>query len=240
MSFSSDIKEELLIKQENIIKECCILAETFGEQITQLERKNQIEDNKYLDITKLDECCIKSILKGCFLNSGYITNPETDYRLEIIFRNLSLAKYFSNLLNILDMSPKITKKKNTNTYVVYILESNQIVTYLALIDVVKGVLSFENIRAGKELNNNLNRQENIKNANMTKTIKASINQVELINKLKSNNKFNLLNEKLLLVANARLEFPYDSLEELSKKLNISKSGLKHRLDKIIEIANENI
>lgn len=235
MSFSSDIKEEILNKIENISKKCCIEAETFGEKITQLEHKNKIEDTKFLDISKLNECCIKSILKGCFLSSGYLTNPASDYRLEIIFKNLSIAKYFSNLLNILDMSPKISKKKNSNSYVLYILDSNQIAIYLAITDVIKGLLEFENIRAEKELNNNLNRQENIKTANMTKTIKTAMKQIEKINSLKEKGTFNLLDEKLLLVANARVEFPYLSLEELSKKISISKSGLKHRLDKIMEI-----
>ena len=241
MSFSSDIKEEILKKIDKINKSCCTKAESFGEQITIAINKKEIEEEliSYFSIASLNECCIKSILKGTFLSSGYIIDPNVDYRLEIIFKNISIAKYFSNLLNILDMSPKITKRKagKTLVYVVYILESNQISKFLSLIEATKNLLEFENIRVKKEVNNNINRKENIKNANMTKTIKSSILQIEKINKLKKEGRLNLLNEKLLLVANAKLEFPYLSLDELSKKLNISKSGLKHRLDKILEIAN---
>ena len=239
MSFSSNIKEEILKKIDKTNKECCVNAESFGEQITTVLNKNDIDNiyNKYLSIASLNECCIKNILKGTFLSSGYITNPNIDYRLEIIFKNLSMAKYYSNLLNILDMSPKIIKRKMSKTfvYVVYILEANQISKFLSLIESISNLLNFENIRVTKEVNNNMNRKENIKQANMTKTIKASIIQIEKMKNIKEANKLKLLNDKLIEVLEARLNNPYDSLEQLSKKLNISKSGLKHRIDKIMEI-----
>ena len=241
MSFSSDIKQEILKKIDKVFKPCCIKSESFGELITTIENKKDItlEYNTYLSIASLNECCIKNILKGTFLSSGYITDPKSDYRLEIIFKSLILAKYYNNLLNVLDMTPKITKRKagKTFVYVVYILESNQISKYLSLIEATKNLLEFENIRVTKEVNNNVNRQENIKNANMTKTIKSAIVQIEKMNKIKEANKLNLLNDKLIEVLELRINNPYDSLEQLSKKLNMSKSGLKHRIDKIMEITD---
>ena len=239
MSFSSDIKEEILKKIDKVFKPCCIEAESFGELLPVIENKKEIDTiyNKYLSIASLNECCIKNILKGTFLSSGYITDPNSDYRLEIIFKSVILVKYFNNLLNVLDMTPKITKRKTGKTfvYVVYILESNQISKFLSLIEATKSLLEFENIRVTKEVNNNINRQENIKNANMTKTIKSAIVQIEKMNKIKETNKLNLLNDKLIEVLELRINNPYDSLEQLSKKLNMSKSGLKHRIDKIMGI-----
>ena len=61
-----------------------------------------------------------------------------------------------------------------------------------------------------------------------------------IRKLKSKNKFNLLDENLKEIANLRLENPDMPLVELGKLLKkpVGKSGVNYRLKKIIEIANE--
>ena len=58
MSFSSEIKEELL-KNFNTSKKCCIESEKFGEYITQVRLKQDIEPEyeKYFSIDKLNECC---------------------------------------------------------------------------------------------------------------------------------------------------------------------------------------
>ncbi|MDE6618222.1 MAG: sporulation regulator WhiA, partial [Clostridiales bacterium] len=46
-----------------------------------------------------------------------------------------------------------------------------------------------------------------------------------------------LHPKLVEAADARVNSPEATLGDLAFELGISKSGLKHRFDKIIEIAN---
>ncbi|MEG1705710.1 MAG: DNA-binding protein WhiA [Clostridia bacterium] len=242
MSFSSDIKAELLIKIDNLHKECCKKAETFGEYITEENVKSNI-DNKYdiyFDISKLNECCIRAILMGSFLNSGYITNPNVDYHLEILFKNKALAEYLINLLSVLDFSPKLLKRKigKSFIYVIYIKEAEQISIFLSLIAVDKFVLEFEEIRVEKDVKNNINRNINCETANLSKTIKAAVSQLDAINKIKLNGTYKNLNDKLKEVASLRETYKEETLEYLSKIIKISKSGLKHRLDKIIQIAND--
>ena len=66
-----------------------------------------------------------------------------------------------------------------------------------------------------------------------------LNAIKII---RSKGKFSSLSEKLKYTASLRENYPTDTLEQIASrtegKNKISKSGLKHRLDKIISIANE--
>lgn len=242
MSFSSDVKEEILNKVSMKKKDCCIKAETFGEKLASVSFKNDITDEykEFFNISNLNECCIKSILKGVFLSSGCIVDPNLDYHFEVTFKNKACADFFLKLLSVLDFMPKIIKKNKV--YDVYIKDSDQISLFLSLVEASKCMLKFEQIRVEKEVKNNINRNINCETANLAKTIKSSVAQIEAINKLKDNGLFEGLNDKLKYTANLRLQYPNESLDFISKKTldknYITKSGLKHRLDKIIEIANK--
>lgn len=244
MSFSSNIKEEILYKSHKEKKTCCIEAMNFGELLTSTSLKNNLMNKykKYFEISKLSECCIKSILKGAFLESGYIADPKTDYHFEISFKNKSCAEYFLNLLSVLDFMPKLLKRKNNNNYIIYFKESEQISLFLSLIESTKALLKFENVRVEKNVKNNINRNINCETANLSKTISASVTQLTAIEKLKKTGKFNSLNEKLKYTAALREKYPHESLEYISSKTagdkKITKSGLKHRLDKLVDLANK--
>ncbi len=245
MSFSSDVKEEILkefSKNKNI---CCARAEKFGEALTATNIKSDLNDEfkEFLDIAKLKECCIKSVLKGVFLGSGCIVDPMQDYHFEAIFKNKACAEYFFNLISLLDFTPKLIKRKKQ--YVVYFKDSEQISLFLSLVGTSQAVLKFEQIRVEKEVKNHINRTTNCETANLSKTITSSVKQIEAIELLKKQGKFASLNEKLKYTAMLRLKYPTESLDYIANKTakdekhRISKSGLKHRLDKLMTLAKEN-
>lgn len=244
MSFSSEIKDEILLKISKNKKKCCIESEIFGEKLTQSEFKSELLDEykQMFNISQLNECCIKSVLKGCFLSSGCIVDPNLDYHFEVVFKNKSCADYFFNLLSVLEFTPKILKRKKSNSYTVYFKEAEQISLFLSMIEASKAMLKFEQIRVEKEVKNNINRNINCETANLAKVIKSSVTQIEAIEKIKKKGEYDLLNDKLKYTASLRLKYPNESLDYISKKTEgkdyISKSGLKHRLDKIIKIAEE--
>lgn len=241
MSFSEQIKEELL-KKQNSKNDKLNSYERFGEYLTYTNTKNELKKDysSYFEISNLTESEIKSILKGVFLSSGCIVDPEKDYHLEISFKNKACTDYIYDVLSLLEFTPKIIKRKNTNNYVIYIKESDQIVTFLSLLEANKSVLVFEQIRVEKQVKNNINRAVNCETANLAKTIKSSVKQIEAINNLKENGKFNNLDDKLKYVASLREKYPDKSLaflvDKIPSDIKISKSGLKHRLDKIEDIS----
>ena len=185
---------------------------------------------------KPHEEIIKDLIRGVFLGSGSINNPQKKYHLEIIFSNEQNLQDVITLLENFGMHPKklITKYK----YSIYLKEGEEISNFLALIGANKAVLNFEDIRIQREMRGKVNRLVNCETANLNKTINASIAQIAAIEKLKVNGKFNKLDDNLKEIAELRLENPDMPLIELGKLLKnpVGKSGVNYRLKKIMEIA----
>ena len=180
----------------------------------------------------------KALVRGVFLGSGSINNPENKYHLEMTFSN---KENLNNILQLLkefgiSFKPLNSSKKHS----IYIKEGEEISNFLALIGANSSVLKFEDIRIQREMRGKVNRLVNCKSANLNKTINASVEQINAIKKLQANKKFNKLDDNLKEIANLRLENPDMPLSELGKLLSnpVGKSGVNYRLKKIIEIANE--
>lgn len=181
---------------------------------------------------------IKNIIKGAYLGSGSINNPENTYHLEISVRKKEYAEIIVKGLNEFDIKCNIIEKNKE--YTIYLKDGEEISKTLALLGANKSVIKFEEIRVKREMNNKVNRLVNCETANMNKTINASVEQIEIIKKLKQNGEFEKLEEPLKEIAQLRLQNPSASLIELGKmlKIPIGKSGVNYRLKKVIEIGKK--
>ena len=204
------------------------------------EEKTEIKNINHtqIDMAELSDELKKAIIRGAFLGSGSISNPENSYHLEIIFSCKENAIYIKDMLEK-DFNIKTKQLDIQNKNSLYIKEGETISRFLALIGANKGILKFEDIRVQREMRGKVNRLVNCETANLNKTINAAVEQIEAIKKLQKEKRFNLLDENLKEIANLRLENPDISLVELGKMLKnpIGKSGVNYRLKKIIEIAN---
>lgn len=203
--------------------------------------KLQVKDGSKLEIKEIEyeEEYIKSIIRGVFLGAGSMNNPKNKYHLEI---SLSTKENRIQILKKLqDVGIKTKELEGKKSYSLYIKEGEEISNFLAYIGANKAVLKFEEIRVQRYMNNKVNRLVNCETANMNKTMNASIMQIEAIQKLKDNKKFDKLEHSLKEIAEIRLQYPNEPLSELGKHLKepIGKSGVNYRLKKIIEIAEEN-
>ena len=164
----------------------------------------------------------KAIIRGAFMGSGSVSNPEREYHLEV------------DLANQQDLEILVKTFQNS----VYIKEGEEISKFLALIGAGKAVMQFEDIRIQKEMRGKVNRLVNCETANLNKTINASIQQIAAIKKLQETGEFQRLDNHLKEIAILRLENPDMSLIELGKLLKepVGKSGVNYRLKKIMEIA----
>ena len=178
----------------------------------------------------------KALIRGIFLGSGSINDPTKKYHLEILLNDKDVAQYIQNILKSFNIKAKILEMNNT----IYIKEGEEISKFLAFIGAQKAVLKYEEIRVMREIRNNVNRQVNCETANLNKTISASVMQIEAINYLKKVKKYEELPTGLQEIAELRLEYPEMSLKDLGSLLEkpLGKSGVNHRLKKIIEIADE--
>lgn len=193
-------------------------------------------DLKNLDLSNKD--ISKAFVRGTFLGGGSITEPSTRYHLEIRLENNECREKLVEVIRRFSIKVKLLERKYS--YSIYIKDGEEISKFLALIGANSSVLKYEDIRVLKETRNNVNRKVNCETANLNKTINAAVEQIQAIEKIKAKKKFNSLTANLREIANLRIENPDATLEELGKMLSepIGKSGVNHRLKKIMEIAKE--
>ena len=182
-----------------------------------------------------------SYLRGAFLASGSVNNPETSrYHLEIYSlyedHNQDLLKLMNNFFYL---NAKETRRRSG--YIVYLKEAEKIGDFLHVVGAVNAMLAFEDLRIMRDMRNSVNRLVNCDTANLKKTANAAANQVEDIQLIEE--KFGLENlpEKLTVLARFRLTHPELSLKEVAAQVPdgpISKSGVNHRFQKIREIAKQ--
>ena len=180
----------------------------------------------------------KAFIRGSFLGSGSINDPNKKYHIEISLENKQYANILKNILNEFDITFKELERKSS--YSLYRKDGEEISKFLALIGASKAVINFEEIRVIRDIRNNVNRKVNCETANLNKTVNAAVRQIEDIKFIYKSKAEDKLSDNLKEIANLRMENPDISLVELGKLLKepIGKSGVNHRLKKIQEIANE--
>lgn len=184
---------------------------------------------------------LSSFLRGIFLSCGNINNPKSGYHLELNLPTETLSKEILDFLNSVktcDFKAKFIKRRNN--FIVYLKDSERIIDFLVFIGAKQYAMELMQIKMIKEVRNNVNRTTNFETANLNKITNSSSNQIQAIKKIKNTVGLSYLPEKLYKVAQIRLKHPYISLKEFSNLCgeSISKSGINHRLKKIIQIANE--
>ncbi len=226
-----DNKVEMILKDLSLIDEDNNFIETPKEYIT-----GSIEEEK-------------AYIRGSFLAKGSITDPASQYHLELLYDNKYEAVFVQRLLNEFDLNCKIIIRDTK--YMVYIKEAEKISDFLKVIGAYKSVLYFEDTRIKKEYINKTNRLNNCEQANMDKVIMTADTQIKEINYIDEVLGLDMLDEKLIETCNYRVKYPEASLGELANIISIetnkkvTKSGLNHRLRKIKEIyerlkKNENV
>lgn len=188
-----------------------------------------------------DECCCAAFLRGVFLSCGTVTDPNKDYHLEFIVPFMNLAKDLSALISEaenLELQPALINRKGA--FVVYVKGSERIADLLTYIGAVNASMELMQVKMLKEVRNNVNRKTNFETANIDKTVGASARQIGAIERIMNSVGVDALPEELRELARLRYRHPELSLRELGGMLSepISRSGVNHRLQRILEIARD--
>ncbi len=183
------------------------------------------------------ECCRKAFLEGAFLGGGSVNDPSKKYHLEF---NTKLKLYAEDIIKVLESEgilAKLTQRRGRFT--VYIKDYESIAAVLGLIGAGAEALELYNVSVEKEMRNEANRIKNCDIANLDKQAKAASRQLAAINKIEKTIGLKALSDVLKEMAEIRKEYPDDAISELGEKLNppIGKSGVNHRLKRLIEIAD---
>lgn len=182
-------------------------------------------------------CCKIAFVRGAFLGGGSITNPEKRYHMEFVCSQKEFGLGLLNIIKELGVSAKMIPRNKS--FVIYLKEGDAIVTLLTMIGAHASILNIENIRIFKSVRNNVNRKVNCETGNLSKTVNASVKQKESIEYIRTHMGLDKLSPGLLQVAQARIDYPDATLEELATILGAtSKSGINHKLRKINSIAEQ--
>ena len=183
-------------------------------------------------------CCKRAFLRGAFLASGSISDPEKYYHFEIVCGNEQKALQLQEVIQSFDIDAKIVERKKS--YIVYVKESEGISDLLNIMEAHRNLMNLENIKISRGIKGQINRTNNCDLANLNKTVSASFQQVQDIEKIQRTIGFNSLPEPLRQMAQVRLEHQDTPLKDLGQYLDppVGKSGVNHRLRKLREIAEK--
>ena len=185
-----------------------------------------------------ETCCKRAFLRGAFMASGSMSDPEKSYHFEIVCATMAKAEQIQRIMQCFDLDGKIVMRKKS--YVVYLKEGSQIADVLNVMEAHMALMEFENVRILKDMRNTVNRKVNCETANINKTVSAAVKQIEDISYIEETKGLEKLPEGLKDMALTRLTYPEASLKELGSLLNppVGKSGVNHRLRKLSEMAEE--
>lgn len=183
------------------------------------------------------DCCKRAFLRGAFLATGYVSDPQKSYHLEILSDKSDYSKLLTYLLVEFNINPKCSVRKKY--FVTYLKEFEAVSDVLSLLGAPKSMMDMANARIFKDVRNKVNRRNNCDMANISKAVNAAARQLEDIDFIRDNIGLSALPESLREMAKIRIEHPDSSLTELGEFFEppVGKSGVNHRLRKISELAD---
>lgn len=233
IEFPLDLSQKILI-------DCFVLKQEYdGSTVIARGVSSRIVEN---------ECCLKNFITGAFLGcaSANIVIKDINnlkkhtggYHMEFVFNQYELAGDFGHLLASVGIHSKMMQRKKL--YVVYIKEAELVSDILAMVGANNAVMVLQNEFAVREVRNQLNRQLNCLNSNMEKMVQASLKQIAAIEYIRDTVGLEVLSPALYELCMLRLANPDENLENLAKLMTepLTKSGINHRLRKIIKMAND--
>ena len=241
-----DVRSKLTVSQKTNLKKNNVYtlnidgdAEKILEGLGLYSEKGLLDHPRFFIIKK--DCCARAYLAGSFIAYGSCNSPSrSNYHLEISFDSPEHAEFVQKLISRFGIESKISTRRNKT--IVYMKKADSISDFLRLIGAHESLMNFENSRINRDFKNSLTRLDNCEIANEIKSMDASKRQIEAIEKILSAGKRESLDEKLRNVIDVRMRYPDYSLLELCEEYQksygeaISKSGMKHRFNKIENIA----
>lgn len=180
--------------------------------------------------------CSAAYFRGVFLACGTISDPKKQYLLE--FSPYKNTEKIAEKLSELSFSPRIINRRERK--VISFKKATEIEDLCGFIGLTDAMFEMTNTQIEREFFNNANRAVNCETNNIGKSVSASGKQIEAIEALMEHNLLSSLPDELEYTARLRIKNDGLSLAQLSKQFTppISKSGLSHRLAKIIEISEQ--
>ncbi|MGN1195583.1 MAG: DNA-binding protein WhiA [Acutalibacteraceae bacterium] len=203
-----------------------------NEAVMRINRGNLLNESSG-DPSEEWNCCNGAFLRGAFLSCGTICDPNKGYHLEFVvpFRTLSLD--LMKMLTEYDLKAKYMTRRGVN--VIYLKDSESIEDLLNIMGAKNSAFEIMDIKIFKDVRNSANRKSNFSVANISRTVKASYDQVEAFQKLIDDGAFDKLDDEMKHFIRLRIENPDASLRELGEMYTppLSRSAVNYKIKKIM-------
>lgn len=183
--------------------------------------------------------CHSCMVRGAFLVCGRASESDDGLHIEMSMPNEKAASVMEEILKATGINVKCSKRRNET--ILYLKKRDSVSDFIAYLGAVSVVFDIINESILKERRAVANRQKNCDTTNIMKSVSASERQLAAINALKEHGILDELPITLRQTAYLRLENPIEPLDVITELHGgkISRSGVNHRLAKIIEIAEKN-
>lgn len=186
----------------------------------------------------------RAFLSGLFLGCGSVYVPSMSqeeekrdgYHLELQFDDETYADDVVKVFEYFSLHAKTSDRGEHR--LVYFKDKDEIAKILILFGLTECVLKLQAIINERETANSMNRAIICETANMDKTFAAASKHLLAIGKIMNHGLFEALTPALKETAQARMDSPESSMQDLADSLGVSKSCLNHRLRKLVEISDE--
>lgn len=212
------------------------------KELERIFRSFRYEEDDSADVIKEEplKCqnCPAAFVRGAFMASGTVSDPDKGYHLEINFLRESAANKMAEFLSVILPEPKRMTRKNE--FVLYYKDSESIESFLAYIGATNAAFTIMNKKIERELRSDANRRANSELANITKTVSAAGDRIAAIRELKRRGILETLPDELKITAEIQLANVEATLSQLAllHEPPITKSGVNHRLKKLMERAEK--
>lgn len=183
--------------------------------------------------------CANAFLRGALISAGTVTDPEKGYHLEFRLYEEENRALLVKLLSQNAWFPK--KRALKDGFGLYFKSSEVIEEILTSLGANNALFALMNERIKRSIRNEENRATNCVAKNIGKSVSASRRALDAIAALRAAMRLEAMPSELRQTASLREAYPDASLVELAKLHNppLTKSGLNHRLQKIIAFADIN-
>ena len=185
---------------------------------------------------RLSALARRGYLAGLFLAGGSLTPPRTGYLLELRLARPAAVTAAETLLKGFGLTPH--RRLWREHSVIYLRGADQLMQALSLIGAQASRFDLEDQRSVRSMRGSVNRLVNAESANVEKSVRAAIAHAEWIRRFAARRGLDSLPPKLREAAQARLDDPEAPLEEIGRRIGLTKAGIHYRLRRIAELAGE--
>ena len=180
--------------------------------------------------------CRAHFLRGVMVACGSATDPQKAYQLEFRLGNAEKVPFLADFLGEMGWMPK--SRRIEGGVGLYFKKNEIIEEILSTVGANNALFTLMNAKIARGIRNEENRATNCVTRNIAKAVAASQRYRDAIDSIRAAGRFEGMPPELQETATLRMAHPDVSLPELAQLHNppITKSGLSHRLQKILAFA----